>query len=97
MLFNQFKTDGGSIVVQLSQPYYIGSLRLLLWDKDQRTYSFYIETSINNSDWEIIVDKRNEHLRSWQQFTFEPRAISFIKIVGTHNTANNWVCLFFSF
>lgn len=78
----------GFIVLQLGQPYYIGSLRLLLWDCDLRTYSFYIETSPNQKDWEMAVDKRNEQLRSWQQFNFEPRAVVFIKIVGTFNTAN---------
>lgn len=78
----------GVIVIQLGQPYYIGSLRLLLWDCDSRTYSFYIETSINQKDWEMAVDKRDEQLRSWQQFTFPPRPVVFFKIVGTYNTAN---------
>ncbi|XP_055299673.1 BTB/POZ domain-containing protein 9 [Sitodiplosis mosellana] len=78
----------GVIVIQLGQPYYIGSLRLLLWDCDMRTYSFYIETSVNQKEWEMAVDKQHEQLRSWQQFTFEPRPVVFIKIVGTYNTAN---------
>lgn len=78
----------GSILIQLGQPYLIGSLRLLLWDLDERTYKLYIETSVNNEDWEVVVDRREEHLRSWQQFTFKPRPVVFIKIVGTENTAN---------
>lgn len=78
----------GVIVIQLGQPYCIGSLRLLLWDCDSRTYSFYIETSVNQKDWEMAVDKREEQLRSWQQFTFPPRAVVFFRIVGTYNTAN---------
>lgn len=78
----------GDILIQLGQPYYIGSLRLLLWDCDDRTYCFYIETSTNQKDWEMAVDKRHEQLKSWQQFTFNPRAVVFIKIVGTYNTAN---------
>ncbi|XP_053950213.1 BTB/POZ domain-containing protein 9 [Anastrepha ludens] len=78
----------GEIVVRLGQPYVIGSMRLLLWDCDDRTYSFYIETSVNQKDWHIVVDKRNEHMRSWQNFSFTPRPIVFIRIVGTRNTAN---------
>ena len=89
--FYFFNVGSGVIVVQLGQPYYIGSLRVLLWDCDSRTYSFYIETSINQKDWEIAVDKRDEQLRSWQQFTFPPRPVVFFKIVGTYNTANE-VC-----
>ncbi|EDW66145.1 BTB/POZ domain-containing protein 9 [Drosophila virilis] len=78
----------GEIVVRLGQPYYVGSMRLLLWDCDDRTYSFYIETSTNRKNWQIVVDKRNEKARSWQNFHFTPRPIVFIRIVGTRNTAN---------
>ncbi|KAH8396295.1 hypothetical protein KR222_007660, partial [Zaprionus bogoriensis] len=78
----------GEIVVRLGQPYYIGSMRLLLWDCDDRTYSFYIETSTNRKNWQMVVDKRNEKARSWQNFHFAPRPIVFIRIVGTRNTAN---------
>lgn len=78
----------GSILIQLGQPYFIGSMRLLLWDLDDRNYKLYIETSVNNEDWERVVDGGDEDMRSWQQFTFKPRAVVFIKIVGTQNTAN---------
>lgn len=84
-------------MIQLGQPYCIDSLRLLLWDCDMRTYSFYIETSINQKDWEMAVDKQEEQLRSWQSFTFTPRPVVFIKIVGTHNTANEVKFQFFYF
>lgn len=78
----------GVILVQLGQPYWIGSLRLLLWDCDDRSYSFYIETSTNLKQWEMVVDKRNDLLKSWQHFVFDTRVVVYIKIVGTHNTAN---------
>lgn len=86
----------GSIVIQLGQPYHISSMRMLLWDCDTRTYSFYIETSTNQTDWKIAVDKRDEQLRSWQQFSFESRPVVFIRIIGMHNTANEVsICRFF--
>lgn len=80
--------NSGDILIQLGQPYIIDSLRLLLWDCDDRTYCFYIETSTNQKTWTMAVDMRNEQLRSWQSFTFNPRPVVFIKIVGTFNTAN---------
>lgn len=61
---------------------------MLLWDCDNRSYSYYIETSLDQVKWTMVVDKRNENCRSWQVLTFEPRAVSFVKITGTHNTAN---------
>nr|XP_053640751.1 BTB/POZ domain-containing protein 9-like isoform X1 [Cherax quadricarinatus] len=78
----------GSICVQLGQPYWLSSCKLLLWDCDDRSYSYYIEASVNNRDWELIVDKTREACRSWQTLTFPSRAIVYFKIVGTFNTAN---------
>jgi len=61
---------------------------MLLWDCDNREYSFYIEVSYNQKDWVLVADKRNESCRCWQNMVFEPRIVSFIKIIGTRNTAN---------
>uniref|UniRef100_A0A182YNJ8 BTB/POZ domain-containing protein 9 n=1 Tax=Anopheles stephensi TaxID=30069 RepID=A0A182YNJ8_ANOST len=78
----------GVILIQLGQPYWIDSMRLLLWDCDNRSYSFYIEVSVDMKDWEVVVDKQTEHLQSWQHFSFLPKVVVYIRIVGTHNTAN---------
>ena len=66
----------------------LDTFRLLLWDCDDRSYSYYIEASINNRDWELIVDKTREACQSWQTLTFPERAVVYFKIVGTFNTAN---------
>lgn len=77
----------GCILIQLNQPYYIGSLRMLLGLTDYSVeYSFCIETSIDESIWEMAIDKRNESLSGWQEFDFEPRPTTFIRIKGTRDT-----------
>ena len=53
----------GNIIIQLAQPYLIDSMRLLLWDCDNRSYSYNIETSLDQTNWSIVVDKRNEACR----------------------------------
>lgn len=78
----------GSILVQLGQPYILSSLRLLLWDCDDRSYSYYIETSVDVWSWETLVDNTRESCKSWQVIKFSPRPVLYIKIVGTNNTAN---------
>ncbi|KAJ8942635.1 hypothetical protein NQ318_013348 [Aromia moschata] len=78
----------GAILIQLGQPYIISSLRLLLWDCDDRSYSYYIESSTNVWEWEMVVDNTRENCKSWQVINFPPRPVVFIRIVGTHNTAN---------
>lgn len=76
------------IFICAGQPYYISSLRLLLWDCDDRSYGYYIESSVNIWDWKTVVDCTRENCKSWQVIRFEPRPVVFIRIVGTHNTAN---------
>lgn len=78
----------GCITIQLAQPYVIDSMRMLLWDCDNREYSYYIEVSLNQRQWYKVVDRTQQSCRSWQLMSFEPRPISYIKIVGTRNTAN---------
>ncbi|UJR22752.1 hypothetical protein I4U23_025784 [Adineta vaga] len=78
----------GGIIIQLCQPYIVSSMRLLLWDCDNRSYSYYIETSYDSVTWSKVVDKRTLACRSWQILTFSPRIVGFIRICGTHNTAN---------
>ena len=61
---------------------------MLLWDCDERRYSYYIEVSNNKSDWETVWDRSKEACQSWQDISFPRRPVVFIRIVGTHNTAN---------
>lgn len=62
--------------------------RLLLWDCDDRTYSYYIEVSNDQRNWVKVVDKSSESCVSWQLIRFKAMPVTFIKIVGTRNTAN---------
>ncbi|XP_045446024.1 BTB/POZ domain-containing protein 9 [Melitaea cinxia] len=78
----------GAIVVQLAQPYLLGSLRLLLWDCDYRHYSYYVEVSLNYWNWDMVADRTRDACRSWQVIYFPPRPVSIIRIVGTNNSVN---------
>ncbi|XP_014668255.1 PREDICTED: BTB/POZ domain-containing protein 9-like isoform X2 [Priapulus caudatus] len=78
----------GAIVVQLTQPYLVDSMRMLLWDCDNRTYCYYIEVSIDNQTWDVVCDRSKQPCQSWQMIKFSKRPVVFIRIVGTHNTAN---------
>jgi BTB/POZ domain-containing protein 9 len=62
---------------------------LLLWDKDDRAYSYYIEVSVDGKDYLKVIDYANYFCRSWQNLYFPQRVVRFIRIVGTANTANN--------
>lgn len=63
--------------------------RLLLWDCDDRRYSFYVEVSTNNRDWVTVCDRSRQPCQSWQNISFSPQPVVYVKIVGTQNTAND--------
>lgn len=62
--------------------------RLLLWDCDDRSYSYYVEVSTDQQRWTRVADKSQEACKSWQYLQFDPLPVAFVRIVGTHNTAN---------
>ncbi|XP_068911771.1 BTB/POZ domain-containing protein 9-like isoform X2 [Tenebrio molitor] len=77
------------LILLLAQPYMIWSMKLLLWDLDGRSYRYFIETSVDKSNWKIAADRRNEDCKSWQTLQFDPRPVVYIRITGTHNTVIN--------
>ncbi|XP_050420152.1 BTB/POZ domain-containing protein 9-like [Adelges cooleyi] len=79
----------GFIVIHFAQPYIIGSMRMRLWDHDDRVYSYTIEASVDNQNWEMVVNKSKELTRSWQMLQFTPRLMSYIRITGVHSSVGN--------
>jgi BTB/POZ domain-containing protein 9 len=47
-----------------------------------RSYSYYIEVSMDQRDWVRVVDHSNYHCRSWQRLYFPQRVARFIRVVG---------------
>lgn len=59
-----------------------------MFDGDNRSYSYYVEISQNQIDWDRVVDHTHHICRSWQNLYFTRRAVRYIKFVGTHNSVN---------
>lgn len=82
------ETNDTGIVVELGTISIINHVKMLLWDKDNRSYSYFIEVSVNQKQWDRVVDYQEYYCRSWQYLYFTARAVRYIKLVGTHNTEN---------
>ncbi|XP_073894269.1 BTB/POZ domain-containing protein 9 isoform X10 [Macaca fascicularis] len=76
------------IEIKLGQPSIINHVRILLWDRDSRSYSYFIEVSMDELDWVRVIDHSQYLCRSWQKLYFPARVCRYIRIVGTHNTVN---------
>lgn len=69
--------DKPGIVIGLHKPSIINTIRLLLWDKDPRSYSYIVECSLDNQNWTQIVDYSSYFCRSWQRIHFTPKVIRY--------------------
>lgn len=63
------------ICISLGRPSIINTIRMLLWDKDMRSYSYFIEVSMDNQDWVKVIDYSKYLCRSWQTLHFTPRVV----------------------
>ena len=55
-------------------------MRLLLWDCDDRSYTFDVSVSNDRKNWKLIV-RKDELSRSWQYMEFE---VAFLESIKTN-------------
>ena len=81
----------GSMTLDLKGLCTISSMRLLLYDLDNRYYQYKIEASSNNTTWVTIVDRTaaTNQCRSWQDISFNPLIQAwYLRLTGTYNSNN---------
>ena len=74
-------SNADQIKIRLDSIYMINHIDLLLYDLDQRHYSYRIDVSQDDISWTTVVDRSNQ--RSMQSLDFNPTPAKFIRIVGT--------------
>ena len=82
----------GAMTLDLKDLCTISSMRLLLYDLDNRFYRYKIEASSNNTTWVTIVDRTavTNQCRSWQDISFSPPIQArYLRLIGTYNSALN--------
>ena len=78
----------GSMTLDLKSVCAISSMRLLLWDLDNRYYWYRIEASSNGTTWITIVNNTAGTWRSWQDIRFSPTIQArYLRLTGTLNSS----------
>lgn len=67
--------DGGSIIIELGQLYIINHIDMVMVDKDQRCYSYYIEISMDKEDWVRVIDYSAYLCKGRQKLYFPERVV----------------------
>ncbi|WKY01860.1 hypothetical protein Q1695_015683 [Nippostrongylus brasiliensis] len=77
------------IVIDLGKPYTINTVVLKLNESDtKRTFSYYIEVSMDRKSWVMVADRTKYQCRSLQTLYFHPCLVRYIRVVGTACSAS---------
>jgi len=77
---------GQRITVELNTEYMINKIEFLLWDLDDRRYSYILQSSMDGINWSTVLDCRELDCKSTQTIFFEAKRMKFISVKGTRNT-----------
>ena len=81
-----------SMVVTFKEASTINTIRLLLWDQDNRYYRYKLEVSpdAEGETWKLIADRTASfEYRSWQFHAFPAESVRRMRVTGTFNSVNN--------
>ena len=84
------------MTLDLKGPCTISSMKLLLWNLDNRYHRYKIEASLDNATWTTIVDRTatTNQCRGWQEISFSPTIQArYLRLTGTYNSANTAFCV----
>lgn len=82
------------IQLDLGCPQKINNINVYMYWGDDRYYQYYIEVSIDGKNWETVVDKRNNIMKSLPDgcsFFFKDIDVRFIRLTVTFNSVNSGV------
>jgi alpha-N-acetylglucosaminidase len=77
--------------VDLGKPVKVGRVVVVGYYGDQRYYGFTVETSKEGEQWEMVVDRRENHelsTRNGYTCRFGPREARYLRIRQSYNSAN---------
>jgi len=78
-----------TLTIDLEASYNLHTVRMFLWDLDDRRYKYRFLTSIDRKNWSVHYDTQQEGFNGWQCFEFSNKKdVRFIRVDALHNTAN---------
>jgi len=81
-IYHMIGQENKQILVKLGMPAKVNHIKLLLLELNQNAYSYTVEVSLDQNEWYKIADYSAFWCRSWQNISFHPHVIQYIRIVG---------------
>jgi len=77
-----------SFTIELPESSTVARTQTMLHDNASQRFRYRIETSVDNENWQLAVDKSEGEWGGWQVDRFEPRQAKYIRFTGLHNSLN---------
>jgi len=74
------------ITIKFRREYIINKVEFRLWDQDDRTYSYILESSQDGINWSTVLDCTNFNCSSMQTIFFQAKPMKFISVKGIRNS-----------
>lgn len=76
-------------VITLQKPVELSRLRFLLWDKDERQFTYIAYVSPDGTNWRMVKDTTGKPTRSWQDIRFDLQPVKAVRLKGLTSTSNS--------
>ncbi|XP_028968051.1 uncharacterized protein LOC114828367 [Galendromus occidentalis] len=91
--WTEHQIGGEPIIVQLSQPYAVNSISMVLPRENSHDFSYFVDVSSDRKEWTRVIDRSQDRCKSLQRLKFATVPVSFIKIWGTASSGSkNFSC-----
>lgn len=78
--------NNDGILIELGEVNVINHIKILIWDIKEASFSYFIEVSLNMTQWDVVIDHTTSLCQSWQDLYFPATAVRYIRLVGTFST-----------
>ena len=76
----------GTTTLDLVVPATVSRLRLLNWDWTHQVQSYFIESSLDGENWELLVDSRGDPRQGWDDWALDGREVRYLRLTGAWNS-----------
>ena len=77
------------VLVLIAPVLAVVALCIKLWDRDTRTYNYFLEISPDSRTYHRVADKSSKGGSSWQNVLFPPQKVRRVRLHGLRNSENS--------
>jgi BTB/POZ domain-containing protein 9 len=81
-VYHSIGQENKQILVKLGMPSKVNHIKLLLLDSKPIAYSYAVEVSLDQNEWYKVADYSMYWCRGWQNISFHPHVIQYIRVIG---------------